>query len=104
MTDKERAENLFETINAFTFNEDQSIRNEIIPLIVKVFSAIREDQINKDASLAFGVELKYSPSVIDSECCKCSKSHAKADGAAEVVNSIQSQIREVLPTKRRKAK
>lgn len=38
--------------------------------------------------IAFSIEAKYAPTAKDTDCCKCDKSHAKADGAAEVLDAL----------------
>ena len=49
---------------------------------------------NREAiDIAGSLEAKFAPSD-DSECCKCDKSHAKADGAAAVLDQLEGLLLE----------
>lgn len=55
---------------------------------------VRNSALREAIDLAFDIEVKYAPKGLDddSDCCECKESHAKADGAAEVVDAIQRRL------------
>lgn len=58
--------------------------------------------LRKAIDVAFYTEAKYAPSAADTDCCKCDTSHAKADGAAEVVDTLQAFLSLELDKRRKK--
>lgn len=56
--------------------------------------ALWNKAIRDAIDVAFDIEAKYAPKDIDSPCCKCDQSHAKADGAAAVLDQLEELLLE----------
>lgn len=61
-------------------------------VIENALAACYAEGLERAAKIAFEVEAEYAP-CDDSPCCKCPKSHAKADGAAAVAKKIREEAK-----------